>query len=802
MSFNYKPYILKTQTIIRYVLLIKCDIIKKIYYEEIIEMNLKQKKYIKHMIFLIITMFALIFITVLLTGEREISDFTNRDVTIFIIFILLEIAICIKLFHIAIKCGKEGQAKDMQKALVATRTKYENQLQLRKLFLVVSSYLLALGFMIFGIIYTPNIKPNFKTSAEIILLICSVFPILSMPLNIFLRNIFVKKIENTSIQYLQHYVYSYRDLTKATVNKKHKQLVILRLFSDVYAIIIALCAFSVAFFSGLVISSNMRTGLCMFAAILFLAALSRIRFSIPHSIFDDDKSYVDRVNYPYIYSLAEKAANKLGCKGEIRIAFTDNFNAGIARIGNIYSVQLGVLLLNVVSQDELYCILLHEFSHMTSENEVYNREMDYNTWLQQYKPSHFLSGLTNSLFIFIDSVYAIHFGLYLYASSLAFETTADNAMANYGNPKDAASALLKIKYYDLYSWEKRTYDEKCLYEPETLEKRFLTYELNSFLSRLKLRKDIWKKLASVEILARSASHPTLKMRFETLGISEYELTNGSIFESYKKECNKALHYMEDLIYDELIKDYEDIRKKYYLEPLKLINSWEATGKPIVATDYADIIYALQNLGRNTEILDLCNRAISELKSDSEVCHAKYMRGCFLLHQFNELGLADIYYAIEHNNNYFKEGIDVIGEFCCLTGNQEELDIYRKKAIELAQQYKDVYSYVGTLTTKDKLTTEQLPDGMLEDILCYISGIDENSIATIYLVRKIITEDFFTSVFVIEFKPNISIDIQDKVLHKIFSYLDTCSSWQFSLFNFNDINGIKLEKIPNSCVYRQ
>ena len=92
--------------------------------------------------------------------------------------------------------------------------------------------------------------------------------------------------------------------------------------------------------------------------------------------------------------------------------------------------------------------------------------------------------------------------------------------------------------------------------------------------------------------------------------------------------------------------------------------------------------------------------------------------------------------------------------------------------------------------------------MLDDILSYIAKNDEDSIVSIYLVRKTITEDFFTSVFVIKFKSDISDDVQDKVMHKIFSYLDTCSSWQFSLFNFDEIKGIKFDKIPNSCVYRQ
>ena len=68
------------------------------------------------------------------------------------------------------------------------------------------------------------------------------------------------------------------------------------------------------------------------------------------------------------------------------------------------------------------------------------------------------------------------------------------------------------------------------------------------------------------------------------------------------------------------------------------------------------------------------------------------------------------------------------------------------------------------------------------------------------MRKVITDDFFTSAFIIDFEDDVDDEIKNKVMHKIFSYLDKCFDWQFSLFFFEEIGNVDIEKIENSCVF--
>lgn len=179
-----------------------------------------------------------------------------------------------------------------------------------------------------------------------------------------------------------------------------------------------------------------------------------------------------------------------------------------------------------------------------------------------------------------------------------------------------------------------------------------------------------------------------------------------------------------------------------------------------------------------------------------------MIGCARLSAFDESGIDYIYTAVDDNMNFFDEGMEMIGKFCCITGRQKELDEYRHRVVELAQKDKDEYSKTSEISNKDKLVSEHLPDGMLENILGFITSQEGDIVDKVYLVRKIISPTFFTSAFIVHFRGGTDKE-RDAVLHNIFRYLDSYPvDWQFSLFNLEDHPDLKLEKIEGSLVYEK
>lgn len=760
-------------------------------------MSTKAKKYLAATLVFMSMMFIWIFVTVFLTGGKEFSAFSNVDYMIFNIFIVVEIITLIMMFVFAVKTGKENQ-KNIPPLQSVPKTKYEKIMQRRGALLLVCSFLVALIIHILGIVTSKYFDASLNAYILWTLIISCLIPILLFPINIILSKVVIQKIEGKKIEELQQYIFSHRKFAEETAMSKLKTIKRIRKITDIYTVLFGIYGVGIAFCAGLLMFDSV-VPFCFLSGLCFCASLSRVRYGTPRVFFEEDPSYVSKEEYPEIYTLAEKAAETLDCKGEIRISLLADFNAGIAQVGNIYSVQLGVILLNALSKDELYTVLLHEFSHVTKDNSAANKEMNYNVWLNNGGNPNFYSGLISLLFRFWDILYNVQYSLYNYASTILHETSADRSMVQYADAQTAASALLKIKYYYQFTWEKGTYDEECFYESEQPSADFIRKEVEGFKNALKLREKEWEKFVNVEILSRNASHPTLKMRFENLGISEFKVMEFYDSAEYKDECIKALQYVEELFHQEMVKTYEENRKNNYLEPKQLVEAWEAAGKPIIMEEYADIISALMQLSRNQEANELCEKAIEELSGPAS-CYAHYMRGCFLLHQYDASGIEHIYYAIENNTNYIDEGLNMVGEFCCMAGLQKELDVNREKAVELAQKEKDVYCQIGILSKKDQLSKENLPDGMLEEILKYIHSIDEGCIQNIYLVRKTITDDFHTSPFVIQFDEQTSEETQYKILHKIFAYLDTSSDWQFSLFNYTEVKDVKIENIEGSCVF--
>ena len=742
----------------------------------------------------IFLMFFWIFLTVILTGGRETYEFTHRDLIIFGIFILTELATIAVMCITLVKLTKSN----VPKAAPVPKTKYERTIQKRGIWLLVAAYFITLLFVILGIIFAPSDTTIFKV---ILTASFALLPIL-IAVNLSLKKRHLKRLEQMKVDEAQQFMIKHRESAQEMAAEKLAFLKRLRMLANVYAISLFIISILAAFSAGVVCDDTSTTIVFYFlATIICCCALSRIKLPLPSAFYDENKTFVEKEDYPEIYALAKQAADALHCQGEIKIAILGDCNAGIAKNKNIYSVQIGALLLNLLSKDELYTVLLHEFAHVAANNAANEKEISYYSWICNGGNPNFYSGFASALFLYADITYTFQHSLYQYASALANETMADQIMGTLGNAKHATSALIKIKYYDLYSWEKGTSDEKCFYETEELNRTFLESEVNALKDAIPKRKDIWNTLIEDEILSRSASHPTLKMRLASIGISTLELTDTPNSVSYAQECLKAIQYFEELLCTEKSEQYKENRNSYYVESLNLVTDWENKGKPLIPEEYSDIDQALRKLGRNLEASALCDRAIEEL-DDAASCYAYFMKGCSLLHSYDASGIDFIYHAIENNSNYIEEGLDVIGQFCCLVGREDDLATYRQRAVVIAQRKKDVYDESLILRKNDKLCSESLPDGLHNSIFEYISSIEDNHIQKIYLVRKTITEDFFTSAFVVQFKKDTSVEIKNRVMHKLFSYLDTCSSWQFSLFEYETVKYIKFDEIENSCFYQK
>lgn len=614
-------------------------------------------------------------------------------------------------------------------------------------------------------------------------------------------HIFTKRKSGISSARMREQLYSQREDSKKNVKKLQKRLAFIFACTAVYSVLLAAVALTASFVCGAVYHEAGAGILSLLLApwAVLYAVLRHIPERNKRPTPDTANGYLARDEYKCLYASAGRARDVIGVEGEVHLYVTSDCTASVVRVTKRdIIINVGAILASSITEAGMYAIFLHEFSHLAKENDRHNSIIKYNTYLQSRSISQSEHLITDGFFHFLDTVFTFNCFLYEYASSIIAEERADRAMLEHSDHVHAAAALLTLHHYDMFEWENGTYDSENIYKDEELRNDYVRWCINEFKTRLEIRRDVWNELTDAEILARTASHPTIKMRRAALGITDYSpVTETS--DEYVEECDRLVDFVDGLIYKERMASYAQERKVNYLKPLGIIEKWEAAGRPITATEYSDVISALRQLGRCVEADLLCDKIIEQLP-ETAASYAIYMKGAGALHRLDESGIPLIYQAIELSMNYFDEGMQTIGSYCCIAGKEDELEKYRARAEEMEEEYINKYSRINSLSPSDDLVTEPLEGDMREKLAEYIAQVGAGVVSRAYIVRKVITDDFFTSAVIVERREGASFEDYGDVMNKIFEYLDKTSTWQFSLFSTDDAPMAYVHMIDDSLLW--
>ena len=747
-----------------------------------------------------VLMFAWIFLAVALTGGREAADFTQRDKQIMLVFAVTELLTVVVMFVSACAVGKQV-GRSMPKMESVSLTKAEIARKRTGALLLWGSLVLSIAAQIGGIFLWKWNDAWVTDQAKWLCGLGYLLGLVVLPLvSVLAAALQKRRFDKMSVAQANAFLLSHREQAEQTAERKLGQLRLIRLASNGYALVLFLLGLSLSLLSGyLYRSDSISVARDFGAAFLMAAAAQQILLPVPKAFLEEIDGFLPEEDYPRLYELARRAGLESGWQGPVRLYVMPLSGAGVGKVRGVICLRLGALTLGMMTEEELYAIFLHEFAHEGGENRRINREEDYYTFLSQGRSPNVLSALTSFYYSYLDGVYSLTHELYHYAASIGIETRADRMMAR--NPQAAAASLLKLKYYDLYLWEGEVRDNNSDFQSGTPPKHLLARELEGFLKALPWRREDWNAITKKELPSRSATHPTAWERIQSLGLTELPAADELPSGEFARECAGAIAFLDGRVEAAMEAHYGDSRRERYVEPLERVTAWEASGCPLSAQDYADVAADLQALGRMGDAAALCERAISELPP-AAACHAHFLRGIHRLHCYDSSGLEDLYTAISGNSNYIDEAMDQIGSYCCLMGLEKELEEYRKTVLELGQRQKDEFSELDKLTRRDQLSQEHLPEGMLEGILAFVKENDQNSIDKLYLVRKNISDGFFTSAVVICFSPETTVQVREAVRHKLFRYLDTSTDWQFSLFELEEIPKGLVERVEGSCVYQK
>lgn len=521
----------------------------------------------------------------------------------------------------------------------------------------------------------------------------------------------------------------------------------------------------------------------------------------------DFSQYTTRESIPELYRIAESAAEAVGVeiKGEIRIVLLPDCNAGICRMGKDVSLQLGNQLISVLHPQELYQILLHEFAHLQCETNVYRFGTGYAYRFLHEGGGNWGDDILDGILLFPAALSSYEYEICHTVISEYSERIADEAIRQKGDPAVASAALCKTAMSMLFDQEMDDFISEHFYAPEEPRSDSSQLLCTAFAKAIVQRGDAWRSLMDVELLRPLGSHPIFRQRWEALGSPAFEITLPDENTAYFADCLQAQKLVSARMRDNIKDDYPKLREEHYLAPLRQIEEFEQSDRVLTAPEIPEILRAYGQVGKYCEQEALCDRILAdESLSEHETVSALYVKGLLLLDRYDEAGVDMVYRAMEINSNYVDAGLERVGNFLHWMGLADRMELHREKAVELAQENRDLIWHTGILTPSDRLIAEDFDgDGRLSEMLNYMVEAGEGNLLEIYLVRKIITVDFFTSAFVLRYEYGLSPEQREEIHDRIFRYLDNYPiDWQYSLFDYDQQTEKAVKKVSTSCVYRK
>lgn len=551
----------------------------------------------------------------------------------------------------------------------------------------------------------------------------------------------------------------------------------------VYIVALCLLALSIAFLAGYCKENSVF--FYLLSAYILYGIFIRLLRQREKPVMEGE---LKREDYPRIFAALDRATQKLNIAPPFKVVSDSQFNASVFAVSRKrYALNLGVQLLYILREEELEQLFLHELAHLANEDVRRTRAA-----------GEFLEFITSgdgdafSGFVTILFDYPAHLLIYRYmlteaATSSAKEARADAVIRTHGDPSAYAALLAKMGYFELFGLESDRYPETLAFTAEEPRENNRCL-MEVFIKAVRERGAFWDTVIQRELPALVDTHPTFHQRWEAMGCCDYtvEFPDHASSDAFTQEIVRATHAV-DLSWIAYVKpNYEEIRAHHYLEPLATVEEWEKDPTLLPPDRMTPILNAYMSLNRYDDAVALCDRMLEGNENSPALAYAKFIKGNELLCRYDPEGIRYITEAVEANANFSENGLNTIILFCRRMGMQEELEQYRSRILETMQVNADTHDKANSLAIGDRLSPEELPENRGEEILSYIHSVSEDAIREIYLVRKTITEDFFTSAFVIRFKKDTDEKVVDRVMDKIFEHLDKAPyDWQYSLFLYEN-----------------
>ena len=462
--------------------------------------------------------------------------------------------------------------------------------------------------------------------------------------------------------------------------KAERSVSALRAAGYLLAAVVTLLSFAMVFFSWAAIdifATVIASLVCLFNGFGFLSLFTLpVKEELPELRLELMKE-----QFPELWNTVRRAAETVKCRKPFRL-FIGN-STGVYNYKRYAIVSVNALEYIYMSQDELYNVMLHEFGHVINADTAKGRR--YYKFVNRWNAETYTFPMRFYLkFWLLHFEYS--FEVFNAVSSRHTEILADDVVRKKGDPQVFVNAVAKAEETDLYFEDVPAEIAYGIFESNRPTEFYLTREYKSFLDCRERKADLWKKILLQELPAKLDSHPTLRMRMEHLGCSEFRTGQPPAEGAYAAEQGELLKKANKAYFISLSENYDALREEQYLSRKEIMDRYISSVLSGKAQDNDILVLSMQAF-QGIDAEKVREIADEMLRRDGDSPSAHYYLGLIAFNELDERCIDHFEKALARPG-LAADSIRRIGQFAIRTGNQKLLEDYRRRVPGIMQGVED------------------------------------------------------------------------------------------------------------------
>ena len=489
--------------------------------------------------------------------------------------------------------------------------------------LLIAALILAFATYYGGGKLRQEFAPQVSAIGDLLITACWVIPLLLIVATVVLSKVYLERIQAQNIPSKNTFYITHLDEARQVADEKQKKLLRMHRGQMLYGLLLAVFGFGLAFSAG--VYTNRGSLWCYASAFLYLAALSCIPFYRGETLHFENMAFIKEKDYPQLFALTKDAVEKSGCEGEVRISLLPDFELAVSFDHDVIYVHLGVVMLSVMSEEELQVMMVHELVRIQKTEEGAALVHQHALWRKgggTDNPFHVLTKLFLQLY---EVRFAYEYMLYSCAAAALDGIASGREVSKHFDRRIVASALVKLQYHTLFKWSQGAQDKPSEYAPKEPGTDMVSRAVDDFKVAIAENADRWDQFITGEIMAENAIRPTVKMYLRAMGVDKAATVSCQDAPAFDAERQKAILLMDSVFCESVQQTYKIIRKQRYSPAKTSVENWENAGQPVVAGEYATVVDALNELGACSRADALCRRVIREL-AGADAAYAYFTLG--------------------------------------------------------------------------------------------------------------------------------------------------------------------------------